>query len=552
MSGEFYRLIAWGLGAALMICGLNDLRAQESRDGGGSVSSNKPAASAQKLDATESSELAAAAARSFRELEAMGYFAAEDFSYRKNRKLSVLETYNRQINGNDPSAPLTFSSEMGSNYRVNRSFWKQIAQTNQAFANAWNLLDESGGVNGRGGIELRCKGTLPFRRITPMDGSGNSYPMLYQIEFIKQTLEGRGPGATLTPDEAARLRELKQIAEKHLAEYRAMEDAYRTIIAGLEAAQGRTQRRNMLKTLDDSMKDDVAQGVKNADDPPEKLVLRALEAGSKDKTQCQQLLKLAGLKNYPPALFNLYVGNCFGYFRTGIVTDGDPAAAAHYRQLWLESDGTSAALQAIGEGYLAGVIVARREYLVALSANDEMGLDRTVSNPAGMAFSPGERERGVLAAYYDRGTLTMSGSAVTERLTLSNYRVIFEGPGWLPRSSVPGNQQELKYRVNIENACRYFEKAAWKAVENLKAPGHERQREIRVLKRSLEVIGQSVVDRKWQPVGDSRLSALAKETATLTQSLPAGTIPDVFLTATGRMMKDADDEKYLESLGIKK
>ena len=87
-----------------------------------------------------------------------------------------------------------------------------------------------------------------------------------------------------------------------------------------------------------------------------------------------------------------------------------------------------------------------------------------------MGFAPGDRERSVLAADYVSDTLTMSGQTITEKLTLSNYRVIFEGDGWLPYGSVAGNQQELEYGVNIETACRYFEKAAWKAVENLKAP----------------------------------------------------------------------------------
>lgn len=288
------------------------------------------------------------------------------------------------------------------------------------------------------------------------------------------------------------------------------------------------------------------------DDPPETLVLRALEIGSKNKAECQQLLSRAALKKYPPALFNLYVGHCFGYFRTGIVTDGDPAAAAKYRKLWLESDGSSAALQAIAEGYLAGVIVEKRDYLVALVAKDEMAFGRTVSAAAGMSYLPGDRERSVLTAEYDAGLLTMDGPMVTERLTLSNYRVIFQGRGWLPQGSVPGNQQELNYGTDVATACGYFEKAAWSAVANLKDPKREKSREVLVLKRSLGVLGQNLKERKWRPPTDSRLPALAKESAALAGSLPQGSIPEVFLGAVGGLMKDTSDSQYLESLGITK
>lgn len=317
-------------------------------------------------------------------------------------------------------------------------------------------------------------------------------------------------------------------------------------------ASGDEDSELTLADLTARKKAELSGWLKDTGEPPEKLVLRAVEVGSKDKAECEMLLQRAGLKKYPPALFNLYVGNCFGYFRTGMVVDGDPPAAARYRKQWLEADGSSAALQAIGEGYLAGIVLVRRESLVSLTARDQMGLGRTVSTPGGVAYAPGDRERGVLAVDYEKGLLTMAGGEVTEQFTLSNYRVIFDGAGWLPRNKVPGNLQRLWYGAEVGTACGYFEKAAWKAVKNLKNPQMERSREIRVLKRSLQVLGQYLANHRWKPADSSKVSALAKECAALAESLPAGTIPEEFLAAAGSKSKEASDSDYLESLGIKK
>ena len=562
MSGDFLRGLrragtAWAIGAAVMVCGLDEVHAQASRTShddaglGVQASGDKSAKGSKELSAKETSELAAAANRSLQELEAMGYFAAEG-NLRKQGKLSVLEQYYKKLSGEDASSPLAVTGDVRSNYQVSRDYWSRIARTNQAFAKAWNLLDEAGGMKGDGEIELRHRGTLPYEKVRLMDGSDRSYPRLFEILAIKSELDEGGPEATLNPRDEARLRELKASVDARLVEYRTLADAYKTVIACLDAADGRAVRRNALDVLGNSSTGDRVPRAKEASEPPEKLVLRAMEVGSRDRAQCQTLLEQAGLKKYPPALFNLYVGHCFGYFTTGFASDGDPVAAANYRRLWLEADGSSAALQAIAEGYLAGTVEEMREFLVALSAHDEMGLNRTVSTPEGQILSADERERAVLAADYRKETFSLEGATFTERLTLSNYRIIFEGRGWLPQGSVPGNTQRLSYGVNVSVACTYFEKAAWKAVANLRKPKTEKERELRVLKRSLEVIGNCVNQGKWHPSADSKLAALANELSTLDPAILKNSVPEVFQSAVGRVSKQSDDDTYLKSLGIQK
>ena len=108
--------------------------------------------------------------------------------------------------------------------------------------------------------------------------------MLYEIREWKQAFAQRGPDAVLAPKEEARLRNLKASADERLAQYRAFAAAYKTIIAGLEAASGRTERRRGMDLLDEMIqKEEAEQAAKQGNEPPQELVLRAMEVGVKDK-----------------------------------------------------------------------------------------------------------------------------------------------------------------------------------------------------------------------------------------------------------------------------
>ncbi len=569
---------------------LNDRQAAEAlRKLEATMSSAERAQVQQRIRAKskEQLQLAEDGCRTLQELESMGFFEAEIGDNRNRTRLSVLEASYMQIMGDDPTKPLVVTRELGQNYVMAREVWKAIAQTNRAFAEAWALVDANGGLEGSGDIRLRCRGELPFWMSTTVGGSGAEAPVLYRMRTLKQQLDRGGPGACLSPGDELDLRDLKKQAETHLAEYRGLAKAYTTIVAGLEAAGARGRRVDMFKMVDEMIAEAGRQGGTNSqagsgtagpraetepasqrvnqitperatqgatddDDPPEDLVLRALETGAKDKAECERLLQKAALKNYPPALFNLYVGYSFGYFKTGIVTDGDPAKAAHFRRLWLEADGSSAALQAIGEGYLAGRLMIQREPLVALLQKEEVDLDRIVNMSAGMAYGAEQNERCVLAAKYDSSTLTMQGAARTETLIVCNYRVIFQGRRWVPPATeVPGNLQELSYPQDVGTACQYFAKAAWTAVKRLKGASRNPARDVPVLERSLDVMGRALIEKKWRPSADSKLPALAKEAVELTAQVREFKVPSTFTRGLSVLQKTSSDQEYLESIGIK-